>query len=519
MRKRFWFFCFSLLFTSMLFEFETRADFIPVFWGEAIQNNSYLNIEINGSSVTLHQRIEMKLTKSLSDDYLYTFTTESSSGEFDESSLSIITPPSGLKDSIFDRGCKLEHLSEVALEDTLEIAFEYRYQYPDQNIGEILYKRSKATDWYKERWYYVGQIIDTSGCIDIVCNRVIEVEQKRGGLQWTTIGKGTHIVYQPYSNGMWNPTLKIIFSASGKVDTLEEKTCFEVIPEHRQYIPNLIKNEFITIEFTERGEDVFDCRLYGTIELDMEIADLFDPFYAWFPNDHTNAWVKLEGIYEHSYYGLRYGIDVLEVEPSVLGEQKGFYILIPELSDTSEYDGWKYTKASLIIEIDGVQSERSYDFILVSVPQEYSSVKFKIPQKFSFGHCFSPFEHEMEFQDEEFRVKKFYGRCMSTGIAHVEGSTSTFPEYFNLSQNCPNPFNQETIIRYTLPRDCAIKLSVYNLLGERVRTLVDEPQWADDYEVMWDGKNEQGENVASGVYFYRIEAKEFTESKKMVIVK
>ena len=518
MPKRLRFFCFSLLLIPILFAFETKADVTPAIWGEVIQNNYYLNIKIEDSGVTLHQRIEVKLKKLLSDDYLYAFTTKSSNGKFDERSLSIITPFSGVKDSIFEHGCKLEYLSELALEDTLEVTFEYEYQYPNQNIGEILYK------WLTGIYRYEADLIDTNEYIDITCNQAIEVKKLMGYYpeKWETIGKGTHIVYHP---SRWPElfTLKIILFTSGKVDTLEEQTLFEVIPEHRERIPDLIKEEFITIEFTERDEGIFDYHLYGTIELDVEVALPFAPFYAWFPNEHTNALVKLEGIYESFGYSgpyLEHRIDVLEVEPSVLGEQKGFYILIPKLTDSSYWANvWTCKKAELIIEIDGVQSESSCDFILVTAPQKYSSVKFKIPQKFSFGYCFSPFEHDIEFQDEEFKVKKFYGRCPSTGIAHVEWGTSVSPEIFSLFQNYPNPFNQETIIKYTLPWDCAVKLSVYNLLGERVRTLVDEWQNADDYEVTWHGKNEQGEDVASGVYLYKIDIGELTDRKKMVIIK
>lgn len=318
--------------------------------------------------------------------------------------------------------------------------------------------------------------------------------------------------------------LKIVLSASEKTDTLDEQMYFDVVPEHWEYLPNLIKSEFITIQFTEGDQDLFDYRLYGTIELDVDVANLFGPFYAWFPNDQTDAWVKLDWIrewfseYSHETY-LEHGISALHVEPAVMGEQKGFYIFIPELSDSSGYSRYKCKKATLIIEIEGRQSEKSCDFILVTAPQEYSSVKFKIPEKFSFGNCYSPFEHDITFQDEEFKVKKFYGKCLSTGIAHVEWGTSASPENISLFQNYPNPFNQETIIKYSLPSDCAVRLFVYNLLGERVRTLVDEPKSAGNYEIRWEGKDDQGKELASGVYLYRLHAGKFTQSNKMLLLK
>ena len=93
------------------------------------------------------------------------------------------------------------------------------------------------------------------------------------------------------------------------------------------------------------------------------------------------------------------------------------------------------------------------------------------------------------------------------------------PEAFELFQNYPNPFNPETEISYVLPTACFVELSVYNLLGQKVRTLVDESQSAGLKNVKWDGKDENGVNVASGVYFYKIKAGEFTQSKKMVIIR
>jgi len=93
------------------------------------------------------------------------------------------------------------------------------------------------------------------------------------------------------------------------------------------------------------------------------------------------------------------------------------------------------------------------------------------------------------------------------------------PERFSLSQNYPNPFNPETEISYALPNGCRVELLVYNLLGQRVRTLVDEYQAAGHKSVHWDGTDEDGNQVASGVYFYRIEAGQFTDARKMILMK
>ena len=93
------------------------------------------------------------------------------------------------------------------------------------------------------------------------------------------------------------------------------------------------------------------------------------------------------------------------------------------------------------------------------------------------------------------------------------------PQGFSLSQNYPNPFNPRTSIRYALPQDAEVRLTVYNVLGQRVATLVDEYQSAGYSTVWWDGKDANGDEVSSGVYFYRLTAGEFSEVKKMMMVK
>ena len=100
-----------------------------------------------------------------------------------------------------------------------------------------------------------------------------------------------------------------------------------------------------------------------------------------------------------------------------------------------------------------------------------------------------------------------------------EVNTPSIPTVFSLSQNYPNPFNPKTLIRFTLPKDSWVKMEVYNILGQKVRTLVDEKLTAGVKEVEWDSKDVNGLEVASGIYFYRIKADDFSDIKKMVMLK
>jgi len=100
-----------------------------------------------------------------------------------------------------------------------------------------------------------------------------------------------------------------------------------------------------------------------------------------------------------------------------------------------------------------------------------------------------------------------------------EGVLDSEPAHFNLERNYPNPFNPETVIKFTLPLDTRVSLKIYNILGQVVNTLVDEALPAGSHSVVWDGKNEQGSDVASGVYFYRIKAGDYESIQKMTLLR
>jgi hypothetical protein len=96
------------------------------------------------------------------------------------------------------------------------------------------------------------------------------------------------------------------------------------------------------------------------------------------------------------------------------------------------------------------------------------------------------------------------------------------PENFVLSQNYPNPFNQSTELKYYIPekvKSAFISLKIYNLLGQCLRTLVNENQSSGNHTAIWDGKDERGREVASGIYFYKLEAGDFKLTRRMVLLK
>ncbi|MEE9269762.1 MAG: T9SS type A sorting domain-containing protein, partial [Candidatus Krumholzibacteria bacterium] len=93
------------------------------------------------------------------------------------------------------------------------------------------------------------------------------------------------------------------------------------------------------------------------------------------------------------------------------------------------------------------------------------------------------------------------------------------PESFLLHQNYPNPFNPTTTITYSIAKDADVELLIYDVRGALVRTLVQEHLTSNNYKVRWDGKDNAGNGVSTGVYFYRLRAGTFTSTKKMVLLR
>ena len=93
------------------------------------------------------------------------------------------------------------------------------------------------------------------------------------------------------------------------------------------------------------------------------------------------------------------------------------------------------------------------------------------------------------------------------------------PVEYGLSQNFPNPFNPQTSIEYRLPESGAVSLVIYNLLGQEVRTLVKDVVESGLHHVYWDGKDSEGKQVANGVYVYRMSAGEYTQVRRMMLLK
>lgn len=110
------------------------------------------------------------------------------------------------------------------------------------------------------------------------------------------------------------------------------------------------------------------------------------------------------------------------------------------------------------------------------------------------------------------------GICVDT-VTAIENRSNTLPRKFSLKQNYPNPFNPATTIEYSIPLKGIVKIVVYDIVGAKVRTLVNKEQIAGDYKTVWDGKNDLGKHVSSGVYLYKIQTQRFSSTKRMVLLR
>jgi hypothetical protein len=99
------------------------------------------------------------------------------------------------------------------------------------------------------------------------------------------------------------------------------------------------------------------------------------------------------------------------------------------------------------------------------------------------------------------------------------GQEESLPSNFALSHNYPNPFNPVTTIEYSIPSRTQVTIEIFNVLGQKVQTLVDETKSAGSYRIEWNGIDDVGKPVSTGVYLYRFIADEVVQTKKMLLLK
>lgn len=121
--------------------------------------------------------------------------------------------------------------------------------------------------------------------------------------------------------------------------------------------------------------------------------------------------------------------------------------------------------------------------------------------------------------ESEFAIKITTDIPTITFIDEDFKGNNLIPSDYSLEQNYPNPFNPQTRIRYSLPEAGFIAVRVYSVDGEMIKELVNTNKRAGNYEVVWDGTNNYGMKVSSGIYFYQLVTDKFIQTKKLVLLK
>jgi flagellar hook assembly protein FlgD len=121
-------------------------------------------------------------------------------------------------------------------------------------------------------------------------------------------------------------------------------------------------------------------------------------------------------------------------------------------------------------------------------------------------------------------LKDLTGLSYSGNITSVENETMVSPTNFILEQNYPNPFNPTTQIKFALPVNSSVRITIYNLLGEAVRELVNSDLNSGVHTVQWNSEDYSGKKVSSGIYFYKLKANgvdgsDFSQVRKMMLLK
>jgi len=141
-----------------------------------------------------------------------------------------------------------------------------------------------------------------------------------------------------------------------------------------------------------------------------------------------------------------------------------------------------------------------------------------------FGYSELHFKNDSLFYKHILRDGTVYDQAAYT--PNLKGSTSeahdlsALPSEFGLNQNFPNPFSLSTVIQMEVPRKANLNLEIYDFLGKKIAVLIDGEMYdAGTYSVSWDGRNNNGEFVPNGVYFYKLSTSEFTKSLSMILLK
>jgi hypothetical protein len=132
---------------------------------------------------------------------------------------------------------------------------------------------------------------------------------------------------------------------------------------------------------------------------------------------------------------------------------------------------------------------------------------------------FTPEEAPVTFNGTSGAICWTITNLTHSDVQQISDNDLPLPTDFNLGQNYPNPFNPSTTFDFALPERAQVNISIYNVLGQKVKTLADAEYQAGRYSVDWNGTADDGSSSATGIYFYRMNANDFQATKKLMLLK
>ena len=225
------------------------------------------------------------------------------------------------------------------------------------------------------------------------------------------------------------------------------------------------------------------------------------------PGQMHTATIELDSQGNENAIGLCVGFDpaILTFKNATLGRDASGATLIPNGRDSTN------GRVGLALALPAGQSFAA-------------GVRQLVLVNFSINPNTSATSTPIEFKDQPIarEVVDVNGNVLQSSwsvVTSVQERVNELPTTFNLSANHPNPFNPSTTITYALPQAAEVELMIFDVMGRRVRTLVRQHQQAGRYAITWDGRNEQGEVIASGVYLYQLRAGSFVQTRRMALAR
>jgi hypothetical protein len=184
----------------------------------------------------------------------------------------------------------------------------------------------------------------------------------------------------------------------------------------------------------------------------------------------------------------------------------------------SSYDVDSDLTYKLIVTLDYPGNVYTQDYLNISDASTSISTYEYASFMTDFNLTLWNIDYVVEVSDEEFTVISQAGEFVLNNTL-LSTDSKIIPEVFALHQNYPNPFNPVTSLRYDLPEDGLVNITIYDMMGRIVKTLVNSSQTAGYKSISWNATNDRNESVSAGLYLYTIQAGEFRQTKKMVLLK